>query len=237
MDYFYHAMTAAEWLTAPKLPEMPAWMACHFSPYGTGLSNLPKMLPADALIMVSDRISPAGHDAALMVSQLADLTAAFKPAAIVLDLEAPENDFCRELARQCCKLKNVEVAVASRYAQDLPCSVFLSAAQLWTKPEDWLQPWEGRTIWAESVLQRGLVTVTDEGAAYKELPWEEPEEGLAVDEELQVAYRIRETKDAVEVMLWRGRKELDTWMQMLKGLGISRFLGLYQQLRNPEEWI
>ena len=39
------AMTAAEIRGTETLPPKTAWMACHFSPYSTGLSNLPKDLP------------------------------------------------------------------------------------------------------------------------------------------------------------------------------------------------
>ena len=37
----YLAMTAAEMTQAGSLPRHAAWMACHFSPYSTGLTNLP----------------------------------------------------------------------------------------------------------------------------------------------------------------------------------------------------
>ena len=39
------AMTAAEFRKKEDLPDKIAWMACHFSPYGLGLSNLPQRLP------------------------------------------------------------------------------------------------------------------------------------------------------------------------------------------------
>ena len=48
------AMTAAE-LGAAPLPSHPAWMACHFSPYSTGLTNLPPKLPQDSLLILNDR--------------------------------------------------------------------------------------------------------------------------------------------------------------------------------------
>ena len=56
------AMTGAEMRNNSVLPDKIAWMACHFSPYGTGLSNLPKNLPAGSLLMVDDITPPHGHD-------------------------------------------------------------------------------------------------------------------------------------------------------------------------------
>ena len=44
------AMTAAEIRGTETLPPKTAWMACHFSPYSTGLSNLPKALPPGSMI-------------------------------------------------------------------------------------------------------------------------------------------------------------------------------------------
>ena len=52
------AMTAAEMQNSSQLPPKIAWMACHFSPYGLGLSNLPKELPSDSLLMVDDITPP-----------------------------------------------------------------------------------------------------------------------------------------------------------------------------------
>ena len=42
----YLAMTAAELSAAEALPRKMAYMACHFSLYGTGLSNIPEQLEA-----------------------------------------------------------------------------------------------------------------------------------------------------------------------------------------------
>ena len=50
MDVFL-AMTAAEICGNRNLPANLGWMACHFSPYGTGLSNLPKQLPPSSLLI------------------------------------------------------------------------------------------------------------------------------------------------------------------------------------------
>ena len=227
----YLAMTGREILAAQPSASRCAYMACHFSPYGLGLSNLPKALPEGAVILLSDRIPPGGHDAEVVVAQLEELVRQFQPKAIVLDLETAGNGFCRELAVKCSGISGAEITVAAAYAKDLPCSVFVGAGALWTPAEKLLKPWQGRKLWVEAVLQRGLVTVTDQGAGYEELPWEPPEEELPVDEDLQVAYRIRQTKDAVEVMLWRGKEQLPKWMEKLEQLGAEGFLGLYQQLR------
>ena len=70
MDVFL-AMTAAEIYGNRNLPANIGWMACHFSPYGTGLSNLPKRLPASSLLIVDDITPIRGHDPPYILDQLA----------------------------------------------------------------------------------------------------------------------------------------------------------------------
>ena len=69
----YLAMTAEEIATTDILPEHTAYMACHFSPYGTGLTNIPESLPKNAILILNDRIPFCGHDKALIAKQLAQL--------------------------------------------------------------------------------------------------------------------------------------------------------------------
>ena len=64
------AMTATEMYRNTSLPEKTAWMACHFSPYGLGLSNLPKELPPGSLLIVDDITPPHGHDPVFIAEQL-----------------------------------------------------------------------------------------------------------------------------------------------------------------------
>ena len=83
----YLAMTASEYARCPSLPENPGWMACHFSSYGTGLSNIPDQFPAGGILMVNDRIPPACHSSQLIVQQLLQAVEKLSPRAIVLDFD------------------------------------------------------------------------------------------------------------------------------------------------------
>lgn len=64
------AMTAAEIRGTETLPSKTAWMACHFSPYSTGLSNLPKDLPPGSMVILDDITPIHGHDAEAIAAQL-----------------------------------------------------------------------------------------------------------------------------------------------------------------------
>ena len=52
----YLAMTASEFAKADPLPPHVAWMACHFSPYDSGLTNLPRKLPTNSLLILNKPI-------------------------------------------------------------------------------------------------------------------------------------------------------------------------------------
>ena len=58
----YLAMTAAEMAGTAPLPRYMAWMACHFSPYSTGLTNLPAKLHQGSLLILNDRTPIHCHD-------------------------------------------------------------------------------------------------------------------------------------------------------------------------------
>ena len=69
----YLAMTAAEFRQNPAISGKIGWMACHFSPYGTGLSNCPTELPPGSMLILNDRTPVCGHDPALIAAQLAEM--------------------------------------------------------------------------------------------------------------------------------------------------------------------
>ena len=67
----YLAMTGGEISGAREVPH-PAWMACHFSPYGQALTNIPRELPEGAMLILNDRVPCQGHSPALAAQQLAE---------------------------------------------------------------------------------------------------------------------------------------------------------------------
>ena len=122
----YLAMTGGEFFNADQLPDKVAWMACHYSCYGTGLSNLPPSLPEGSLIIVNDRTPPCGHDPALITEQLLQLWEAFKPIGILLDFQRSEYSENRNISLAISDALPCPVAVSDLFAQDLPGPVFLS---------------------------------------------------------------------------------------------------------------
>ena len=92
----YLAMTAAEFASAPVLPEKLAWMACHFSCYSTGISNLPLTLPKGSMLILNDRTPVSGHDPLRIAQQLQQVVEELEIERVLLDLQRPN---CEETAR------------------------------------------------------------------------------------------------------------------------------------------
>ena len=85
------AMTAAEIQGTETLPPKTAWMACHFSPYSTGLSNLPKALPPGSMVILDDITPIHGHDAEAIAAQLRSRLEEIECSGVLLDFQRPGN--------------------------------------------------------------------------------------------------------------------------------------------------
>ena len=136
----YLAMTAAELRQNPPKSNEIAWMACHFSPYATGLSNCPKQLPPGAMLILNDRTPVCGHDPALVAAQLQDLVENLKCSRVLLDLQRPGESLTESIVDAVLSALPCPVAVSECYGRDLTCPVFLPPVPLLMSPEDYLAP-------------------------------------------------------------------------------------------------
>ena len=87
----YLALTMAEFHNCSRLPEHAAWMACHYSPYGLGLSNLPRELPERGMLILNDRTPAQGHDPERILRQLTELAEILHYKYILLDFQRPDS--------------------------------------------------------------------------------------------------------------------------------------------------
>lgn len=223
----YLAQTALEMAGNP-LPEHPAYMACHFSPGGKGLSNLPTFLPPGAMLILDDSTPMDGHDPALISQQLSHVITAHRCQALLLDFQRQNIPEQAELAKLLCKALPCPVGVSECYARGLSCPVFLPPVPPDKPLSDCLTPWQGREIWLEAALDGLTLTLTETGCSAEPL-WDLPEKGLA-DEKLHCHYAIETTADAAIFRLWRTRDDLDSLLAEAKPLGITQAIGLWQEL-------
>ena len=220
----YLAMTAAEFTACSHFPKHPAWMACHFSPYGTGLCGLPPDLPENAMVILNDRIPPAGHDPEYILDQLAHI----KCGCILLDFQRPGIPETAALAKAIVDAETRPVAVTPQYGQALACPVFLPPVPPDVPPEEYLTPWQGREIWLEAAMDSLCYSVTEQGSSPGPLS-KVPERGLR-DDKLACHYHIETFETKAEFSLWRTRDDLDALFHAAVSFGVTKAIGLWQEL-------
>lgn len=228
----YLAMTAGEIAGVSALPPYPAWMACHFSSYSTGLSNLPQALPTGAMVIVNDRIPVQGHDPDEVVSQLQAVDKKQAPAYFLLDLQRSADPQTMQIVRAVADAFGDRVGVSEAYAQGLGCPVFVGACPLRVPLSKHLEKWAGRDIWLEAALETEIVTVREAGSRIEPAVLQELGEPAFYDEGLCCRYRTELLGDRAVFTVQRDQAELNRLLDMAETLGVKLAVGLYQQLGN-----
>lgn len=224
------AMTAAEMRNISTFPQKTAWMACHFSPYGTGLSNLPKELPPGSLLMVDDITPPHGHDPVLIAEQLSGCAEALQCCGVLLDFQRQACAETKAITKQLAATLPCSVLVSAAYADDLDCPVFLPPVPPSILLEKYILPWKGRMIWLELGLDGEILTLTEEGCEGFPLPCPDfGAEGFS-DDMLHCHYTIESTKKSASFTLWRTMNDLEELLAEAETLDVSGSVGLYQEL-------
>lgn len=220
----YLAMTAAEFALCRKSAEKIAWMACHFSPYGAGLSNIPKELPPESILIINDRIEPTCHNADLVALDACEAVEKLQCSAVLLDFQRPGSSLTAQISAAIAAKLPCPVAVSHHYAKELQCAVFLPPPPLRYDCDEYFSPWKGREIWLEVYEQWETVTVTkDSVSVTEETPAIIPELPLW-DDALHCHYKIDVLDDRAVFTLHRGLEELG-----ILPCSISHFVGLYQE--------
>lgn len=226
----YLAMTAAEFQADIPLPDAVAWMACHFSPYGTGLSNCPTSLPEGAMLIVNDRTPIHGHSPELVCSQLQDLVSQFHLDKILLDFQRTGEQETQALVEILAGQLSCAVAVSEAYAGEGNYPVFLPPPPLHIPLKDYLAPWVGREIWLEAAAMCSSYNVTEKGCRiFTELPVDSdtlPHQ----DTDLHCRYRLDIQSDSACFLLQRTKEEVSQQLQEAEALGVTTAVGLYQEL-------
>lgn len=223
----YLAMTSAEFQHCDPLPEAIGWMACHFSPSGAGLSNLPPQLPEGSLLILDDYMPVGDHDPDLVAGQLAEAAQANKCAGILLDLQHPGIAQTARVVKEVCRRAPCPVAVTEHYCQSTNCAVFLSPP-LHIPLDIFLTPWQDRDIWLEAATEDVEWRVTEAGCQR----WVSPCPAEAFPHPAPGAfsrYRITVKEDHISFLFRRDREDISR--MAAEASRIRCLVGLYQQLK------
>ena len=224
----YLAKTAAEFALSAKQPDHLAWMACHFSPYGTGLTNLPASLPENALLILNDRTPVHGHDPKRIKEIIDELITQNNCCGVLLDFQKPD---CSETAKIIQELLTLHwsVCVSDLYAKELDCPVFLPPVPLLVPVEEHIAPWRGREIWLEAAAESASFTVTGAGCTHSQYQTEGSHPFY--DEQLHCHYRVELLDDSVRFCLNRSKADIAKLLEEADSLGVTRAVGLWQELK------
>lgn len=226
----YIAMTNAEFSAAQRLPEHLGWMACHFSCYGTGLTNIPRSLPKGAMVIINDRTPVCGHDPKVILEQLLLLWEAVKPDCFLLDFQRPDATESAQIAAHLVRELPCPVGVSAPYAQPLSCPVLLPPPGLTCTVEQHLQPWLGREVWLELATDAQVATVSSQGCSFFTADATPTDAPVFFDQGVCCSYQTVVNDDSVAFYLRREREELGQLAKAAQALGVTRTVGLYQQL-------
>lgn len=226
----YLALTAGEFANIRPLPKNTAYMACHFSCYGAGLSNLPATLPVGSLLTLNDRTPVFRHDPEQILSEMLAAIERLAPSGVLLDFQRPDVPLTQEIARLLTGSLPCPVAVTLPYAENLSCPVFLPPPPLHMPLKNHLAPYAGREIWLELATEAARYIINKDRCAVTPTEALLLPEPVLEDQDAFCRYHIEIREDHAEFTLQRTEKELS---QILSSdIGIAKGIGLYQQLKN-----
>ncbi len=229
---FYLAMTASEFACADHIPEDTAWMACHFSPYGTGLTNIPTQLPSGSLLILNDRTPIHGHDPERIRKTLEESLTEWNCSGVLLDFQRPGYGETTALVKSLTDSLPCPVCVSEAYAAELSCPVFLPPVPLLKTLDEYLSPWPNREIWLELALDSAIITITETENTIAPLPPFADCQCPHADMQLFCHYGIElDAKQAI-FTLKRAKSDLQNLMIAAEKWGVSRFIGLWQECRS-----
>ena len=223
----YLAMTAEEFAKNTPHPDKVAWMACHFSHYGRGISDLPDKLPEGSVLILNDRVPIADHDPERICKQLSSWMKHRNLRGLLLDFQVPDNPKTALLTRYLTEELPCQVTVSSYYAQK-GRPVFLPPVPLQIPLSEYLSPWEDFEIWLDASLGTCCMTVDHSGCHISDASDSGP--FPHVDSVLHCRYRTCCEDGQVHFLLSRTKKDLASLLSEAENSGVTTAVGLYQEL-------
>ena len=225
----YLAMTDGEFSDNQLSGWRPAWMACHFSPYSSGITNLPTQLPKGSLLILNDRIPPMNCDSGKVLSTLEQIIYTQSCAGLLLDFQQPDSRVLYDIAKELIKLP-YPVAVSLPYSKEFSCRVFLPPVPVLTPIADYLSRWNGREIWLEVALSPTEITVDTNGSKSEIVPYLNAPLPFK-DQRLCCHYKLTLLDSYGTFHIQRTRQDLEDLMAQAAKHGVTTAVGLWQELK------
>lgn len=207
-----------------------AYMACHFSPYSKGLSNIPPYLPEGSILLLDDSMPAQEHDPELVARQLAEFIQQFPVKAILLDFQGAKNAPCESMVDAILQDVPCPVAVTLRYAAKRNCPVFLSPCPVNVPLQKHLAPWLKQGVFLEIGTESTEITVTQEKSTYVPMPFGTEKTLPLTDSKLHCHYQVEVSSEKAVFTLQRNLGDLASLAEEALQLGVQGVVGLFQEL-------
>lgn len=225
----YLAMTAAEFSHMEQVTS-PAWLSCHFSPWGAGLTNFPQTLPTGSMLILDDSTPPSTHDTLQITRQLTEQCTRLQPDCVLLDFQRPHDPKTQEIAQALVAALPCPVGVSQQYAKTLTCPVLLECPAPDIPLETAAATFAGRELWLEIAPERRRLVLTEEGCQITREALDDLKTPCYFDSETSSDYHWHlESKQAI-FHIQRDLACLKKLLLQADTLGFTRAVGLYQQL-------
>lgn len=223
----YLAMTAAEVGSVSSFPSKIAWMACHFSPYSTGISNLPEALPEGSMLILNDITPIHGHDPEQVGHQLKACVEANGCMGLLLDFQRQNQPELDALAKYLSQTLPCPVA----YSGDHSGPVFVPPIPCHIPAAQYTAQWKNREIWLEAELTAEQLRLTEQGCDVIPITPENIPDRWQKEESLHCHYHIELSDREARFTLWRTKEDLVELLEEVENLGIHTAVGLWQELK------
>lgn len=226
----YIAMTAAEYSNCRALPKNTAWMACHFSCYGAGLSNLPPKMQDGSMLIINDKLPPSGHDPVYITEQLLELKESSVFSCILLDFQRESDPETAQIAKHISETMDCPVGISETYAHCSNGPVFINCPPPHCSLFKKLELWKEHELWLEAALETETAMVHRDRCQISLEPFSQGKDSDAVCDELRCRYRILNKAEYAEMILYRDIAQLESMLKDARDSGVTKVIGLYQQL-------
>lgn len=209
-------------------PARTAYMACHFSAGGAGLSNMPQALPQDSILLLDDSMPVQGHDPEVVTRQLNELVRKFSVRAVLLDFQREKTNETSAMAAAILQSCPCTVAVTAAYAKAGDCSVFLPPPPVNRPLTEHLRPWLKKGVFLEIAPECLQITVTEKGCSAVSAP--SVRNLPLASSRLHCHYNVEVFPEKAVFTLSRTREDLVTLARQAYEVGVLGAVGLYQEL-------
>lgn len=223
----FFAMSGEDMQKNPDISTNTAWMSCHFSPCGSGLTDLPTHLPPNGMLILDDRIPMDRHDPDLIRTQLLRTVEKLKCSYLLLELQRKDTRIPVEAIVKSC---SCPVGVTPHYAESPDCAVFLPPVPPHIPLPEYIAGWKGRRLWLEMALDGVDITVTPQGSTIAPVPFPEPQSPAHRDKALCCHYTLTAQPELARFSLYRTRDDIKLLLTQAEQAHIQLAIGLYREL-------